>query len=139
MESVTMSNVNYFSLQDIVTETSSFDLVAFMPLLREKIYTRNTFSRQFIISWVSVLDAVPDIDIILFLPEILDGLFRILEDHTKEIKTMWVVTNHCVSWLSSSIFVCVEACFGTVPSKKPLLSCYSQVLFNAMQPLQLIK
>ncbi|XP_021933263.1 protein VAC14 homolog isoform X2 [Zootermopsis nevadensis] len=75
-------------MKDIVTETSSFDLVAFMPLLREKIYTRNTFSRQFIISWVSVLDAVPDIDIILFLPEILDGLFRILEDHTKEIKTM---------------------------------------------------
>jgi vacuole morphology and inheritance protein 14 len=76
------------TLQDIVTESSSFDLVAFMPLLREKIYTKNTFSRQFIISWVSVLDAVPDIDLILFLPEILDGLFRILEDHTKEIKIM---------------------------------------------------
>ncbi|PNF35433.1 VAC14-like protein [Cryptotermes secundus] len=75
-------------MKDIVTESSSFDLVAFMPLLREKIYTKNTFSRQFIISWVSVLDAVPDIDLILFLPEILDGLFRILEDHTKEIKTM---------------------------------------------------
>lgn len=75
-------------MKDIVTESSSFDLVAFMPLLREKIYTKNTFSRQFVISWVSVLDAVPDIHLIPFLPEILDGLFRILEDHTKEIKTM---------------------------------------------------
>jgi hypothetical protein len=82
-------NSNYECLlQDIVTESSSFDLVAFMPLLREKIYTKNTFSRQFVISWVSVLDAVPDIHLIPFLPEILDGLFRILEDHTREIKTM---------------------------------------------------
>lgn len=82
-------NSNYeHVLQDIVTESSSFDLVAFMPLLREKIYTKNTFSRQFVISWVSVLDAVPDIHLIPYLPEILDGLFRILEDHTKEIKTM---------------------------------------------------
>lgn len=37
---------------------------------------------------MSVLDAVPDIDFIIFLPEILDGLFRILEDPTPEIKKM---------------------------------------------------
>ncbi|GLH02434.1 protein VAC14 homolog [Gryllus bimaculatus] len=75
-------------MKDIVTESSTFDLVSFMPLLRERIYTKNTFARQFIISWVSVLDAVPDIDLILFLPEVLDGLFRILEDPTLEIKKM---------------------------------------------------
>jgi hypothetical protein len=44
-------NSNYFcALQDIVTVSLSFDLVAFMPLLREKIYTKNTFSWQFVIS-----------------------------------------------------------------------------------------
>lgn len=63
-----------------------FDLVGFMPLLRERIYTKNPFGKQFVIAWVSVLDAVPDIDFIIFLPEILDGLFRILEDPTLEIK-----------------------------------------------------
>lgn len=57
-----------------------------MPLLRERIYTKNTFGRQFVIAWVSVLDAVPNMDFIIFLPEILDGLFRILEDPTQEIK-----------------------------------------------------
>ncbi|XP_023212530.1 protein VAC14 homolog, partial [Centruroides sculpturatus] len=36
---------------DIVTESSSFDLVAFMPLLRERIYTKNPFARQFLVSW----------------------------------------------------------------------------------------
>ncbi|XP_067131092.1 protein VAC14 homolog isoform X2 [Centruroides vittatus] len=75
-------------LKDIVTESSSFDLVAFMPLLRERIYTKNPFARQFLVSWISVLDAVPDIDMLIFLPEILDGLFRILGDPTMEIRKM---------------------------------------------------
>lgn len=69
-----------------MTESGLFDLVGFMPLLRERIYTKNQFGRQFVISWVSVLDAVPNMDFIIFLPEILDGLFRILEDPTPEIK-----------------------------------------------------
>lgn len=73
-------------VKDIVTESATFNLVGFMPLLRERVYATNTFARQFIISWVSVLDAVPDIDLIIFLPEILDGLFHILEDPTLEIK-----------------------------------------------------
>lgn len=72
--------------QDIVTESGMFDLVGFIPLLRERIYTKNSFGRQFVISWVSVLDAVPDMDFIVVLPEILDGLFRILEDSAPEIK-----------------------------------------------------
>lgn len=69
-----------------MTESGLFDLVGFMPLLRERIYTKNPFGRQFVIAWVSVLDAVPNMDFIIFLPEILDGLFRILEDPTPEIK-----------------------------------------------------
>ncbi|CAL1687419.1 unnamed protein product [Lasius platythorax] len=73
-------------MKDIVTESGLFDLVGFMPLLRERIYTKNPFGRQFVISWVSVLDAVPNMDFIIFLPEILDGLFKILEDPTPEIK-----------------------------------------------------
>lgn len=75
-------------LKDIVTESSVFDITAFMPLLRERIYTRNTFTRQFLISWLSVLHSVPHLDLIIFLPDILDGLFTILEDPTTEIKKM---------------------------------------------------
>jgi len=75
-------------LKDIVTESSIFDITAFMPLLRERIYTRNTFTRQFLISWLSVLHSVPHLDLITFLPDILDGLFTILEDPTLEIKKM---------------------------------------------------
>ncbi|XP_043251253.1 protein VAC14 homolog [Colletes gigas] len=73
-------------MKDIVTESGLFNLVGFMPLLRDRIYTKNSFGKQFVIAWVSVLDAVPSMDFIIFLPEILDGLFRILEDPTPEIK-----------------------------------------------------
>ena len=45
---------SFLHLQDIVTESSSFDLIAFLPLLQERILTRNPFARQFIVSWVSV-------------------------------------------------------------------------------------
>lgn len=75
-------------LKDIVTESSSFDLVAFIPLLRERMYTRNPFARQFIVSWIALLDNVPDIDMIVFLPELLDGLFTILGDPTLEIRRL---------------------------------------------------
>ncbi|XP_075554771.1 protein VAC14 homolog [Dermacentor variabilis] len=79
-------------LKDIVTESSSFDLVAFMPLLRERVYTKNHFARAFVVSWVSVMNSVPDIDMLIFLPEILDGLFHILEDPSVELKKMCETT-----------------------------------------------
>ncbi|KAK7493852.1 hypothetical protein BaRGS_00014993, partial [Batillaria attramentaria] len=75
-------------IKDIVTESSSFDLVAFVPLLRERIYSKNTFARQFVVSWIEVLDAVPDINMIVLLPEILDGLFLILGEDSREIRKM---------------------------------------------------
>lgn len=73
-------------LKDIVTESNKFDLVAFVPLLRERIYSNNQYARQFIISWIHVLECVPDIHLIDYLPEILDGLFQILGDNSKEIR-----------------------------------------------------
>uniref|UniRef100_A0A672R7H4 Protein VAC14 homolog n=1 Tax=Sinocyclocheilus grahami TaxID=75366 RepID=A0A672R7H4_SINGR len=75
-------------LKDIVTESNKFDLVAFVPLLRERIYSNNQYARQFIISWIHVLESVPDINLLDYLPEFLDGLFQILGDSSKEIRRM---------------------------------------------------
>ncbi|XP_070356548.1 protein VAC14 homolog isoform X3 [Equus asinus] len=75
-------------LKDIVTESNRFDLVGFIPLLRERIYSNNQYARQFIISWILVLESVPDINLLDYLPEILDGLFQILGDNGKEIRKM---------------------------------------------------
>nr|XP_030719252.1 protein VAC14 homolog isoform X3 [Globicephala melas] len=74
--------------KDIVTESNKFDLVGFIPLLRERIYSNNQYARQFIISWILVLESVPDINLLDYLPEILDGLFQILGDNGKEIRKM---------------------------------------------------
>lgn len=72
-----------------MTENSAtFDLDKFIPLLRERVYAVSSPSRQFVISWVSVLNAVPEINMIIYLPEILDGLFQMLEDNSIEIHRM---------------------------------------------------
>ncbi|KAI1285478.1 Protein VAC14 -like protein [Halotydeus destructor] len=51
-------------------------------------YSRNPFARQFVVSWIALLDNVPDVDMIVFLPELLDGLFTVLGDPTLEIRRM---------------------------------------------------
>ncbi len=39
---------------------------------------------------IHVLESVPDINLLDYLPEILDGLFQILGDSSKEIRRMYV-------------------------------------------------
>lgn len=75
-------------MKDIVTESASFDLVAFIPVLREKLYVNNHWAQTLVVSWVSVLHTVPDVDTLLFLSEILEGLFFILEAPKPEVKKM---------------------------------------------------
>jgi len=40
---------------------------------------------------VTTLDAVPDIEMLIYLPEILDGLLIILGDQNQEIRQTWEV------------------------------------------------
>lgn len=75
-------------LKDIVTESKAFDVESFVPALRERMYTRDRFVRQFLVSWISVLDSVPDSCTVRFLPEFLDPLFTILADPSPEISSM---------------------------------------------------
>lgn len=41
------------------------------------------FVRQFLVSWISVLDSVPDLNMVVHLPAILDGIFLFLSDANK--------------------------------------------------------
>ena len=45
-------------MKDVVTEAEDFDIEGFMPLLGEKIYVSNPFSRQFLVGWISALDSI---------------------------------------------------------------------------------
>lgn len=80
-------------LKDIVTESSqNFNLEAFIPLLKERIYVKNSFVRQYVISWISILNAVPEINMVTYLTDIIDGLFTMLEDNSQEIQRMCETT-----------------------------------------------
>ena len=57
-----------------------------MKLAGGRIKQVNPFIRQFLIGWIVMLDSVPDIELIEFLPEFLDGLFNMVSDPNKEIR-----------------------------------------------------
>ena len=75
-------------LKDIVTETKSFDVASFIPLLRERLYAKKPLAQRFVVTWVQLLNDIPSIDMLIYLPELLDGLFVILSEQTIEIKQM---------------------------------------------------
>jgi vacuole morphology and inheritance protein 14 len=55
-------------------ERKAFSLAHFIPLLRERIYVVSPFTRSYLVSWINVLDSVPELELISYLPEFLDGL-----------------------------------------------------------------
>jgi len=70
----------------------------FIPLLRERMNVLNPFVRQFLVGWITVLDSVPEIDMLGFLPDFLDGeqIFTIVYNI--------LITNQCVCILSYCIY-----------------------------------
>ncbi|CAL9118766.1 unnamed protein product [Musa textilis] len=73
-------------LKDIVTESDQFSLDEFVPLLRERMDIINSHVRQFLLGWITVLNNVPDMDMLCFLPDYLDGLFYMLSDSSHEVR-----------------------------------------------------
>lgn len=65
----------------------AFSLARFIPLLRERIYVLNPFTRTYLVSWLTVLDSVPELELVSFLPDFLDGLLKFLGDPTVDIRT----------------------------------------------------
>jgi vacuole morphology and inheritance protein 14 len=52
----------------------AFSLFRFIPLLSDRIYVVSPFTRSFLVSWISVLDSVPELELISYFPHLLDGL-----------------------------------------------------------------
>ncbi|OAO17602.1 VAC14 family protein [Blastocystis sp. ATCC 50177/Nand II] len=73
-------------LKEIVTETQSFDVEKLIPLMQQYIYDTSPHIRRLLISWIDVMDNVPGIDILDFLPGFLEGLFDMLSDPHREIR-----------------------------------------------------
>jgi vacuole morphology and inheritance protein 14 len=52
----------------------AFNLVRFIPLLSERVYVISPYTRMHLVSWIMVLDSIPDLELVAWLPEFLDGL-----------------------------------------------------------------
>jgi vacuole morphology and inheritance protein 14 len=55
----------------------AFSLAHFIPLLSDRIYVVSPFTRSYLVSWINVLDSVPELELISFLPDFLDGLLSV--------------------------------------------------------------
>lgn len=68
-------------------QPTAFSLARFIPLLRERIHVINPFTRTFLVSWITLLDSIPDLELVVYLPDFLGGLLRFLSDPNTDVHT----------------------------------------------------
>lgn len=64
---------------------TAFSLAKFIPLLEERIHVLNPFVRTFLVSWLTLLDTIPDLELVYYLPSFLGGLFKFLGDPNRDV------------------------------------------------------
>eukprot|EP00892_Ulva_mutabilis_P010669 jgi/Ulvmu1/7975/UM004_0208.1 len=75
-------------IKDIVAASNNFDIDSFIPrLARFLAVPHMPNKRRFLIDWTSLLQSVPDIDMLSYLPNLLDGMMNMLSDNHTEIRT----------------------------------------------------
>ncbi|PYI30279.1 hypothetical protein BP00DRAFT_487539 [Aspergillus indologenus CBS 114.80] len=72
------------SLEDADLPTA-FSLPKFIPLLKDRIHVTSPFTRTFLVSWLTLLDTIPDLELISFLPDFLGGLIKFLGDPNRDV------------------------------------------------------
>ncbi|KAJ1904179.1 hypothetical protein LPJ81_002649, partial [Coemansia sp. IMI 209127] len=83
----------------------AFSLDKFMPLLAERMHTYKPSTRLYLIEWIRVLDSVPGLDVIGYLPEFLGGLLRFLSDPNDDVRNK---TQSLLGELLNEMAECVE-------------------------------
>lgn len=74
------------------TRDIAFSLPKFIPLLMERIYVINPAARTFLVSWIVLLDSIPDLELVSYLPAFLGGLINFLNDQASGVR----VATHAV-------------------------------------------
>ncbi|KAG5303526.1 DNA repair and recombination protein RAD54 [Histoplasma capsulatum G186AR] len=83
------SEVDGVNESEAVSEVpTAFSLANFIPLLKQRIHVINPFTRTFLVSWLSLLDTIPDLELVYYLPAFLEGLFRFLSDPNRDVHTI---------------------------------------------------
>jgi hypothetical protein len=63
----------------------AFSLARFIPLLQDRIHVIQPFTRNFLVSWLTLLDTIPDLELVSYLPEFLEGLIKFLGGPNKDV------------------------------------------------------
>ncbi|KAG9249147.1 vacuolar protein 14 C-terminal Fig4p binding-domain-containing protein [Calycina marina] len=79
------SDVDQETPEQSIDYPTAFSLRLFIPLLKERIAVINPFTRTFLVSWIILLDSIPDLELVTYLPEFLAGLFRFLSDPNRDV------------------------------------------------------
>ncbi|EFJ46562.1 hypothetical protein VOLCADRAFT_62382 [Volvox carteri f. nagariensis] len=74
-------------IKDIAADCTNFDVAAFIPKLRDYLRVTNPHKRQFLLSWVVVLDSLPHVKMLRHLPALMDGLLSMLAEPVREVRT----------------------------------------------------
>lgn len=64
---------------------TAFSLKQFIPLLKDRSYTINPFTRTFLVGWIILLDSIPDLELVTYLPEFLSSLLKFLSDPNHDV------------------------------------------------------
>ena len=64
---------------------TAFSLAKFIPLLKERIHVLSPFTRTFLVQWLTLLDTIPDLELVSYLPAFLGGLINFLGDTNKDV------------------------------------------------------
>jgi len=94
---------------------TAFSLQRFIPLLKERIWVINPFTRQFLVGWITLLDSIPDLELVTFLPDFLGGLLKFLSDPNRDVH---VATQSCLDKFLNEIKRIARVKKGLAESRK---------------------
>ncbi|KAK7700475.1 hypothetical protein SLS64_010869 [Diaporthe eres] len=105
--------------KDIVEEPAdlptAFSLRQFIPLLKDRSYTINPFTRTFLVGWITLLDSIPDLELVTYLPEFLGSLLKFLSDPNRDVHQ---ATQACLDKFLNEIKRIARIKKGIADSKK---------------------
>ncbi|TGJ80241.1 hypothetical protein E0Z10_g8518 [Xylaria hypoxylon] len=103
------------SVQDIPSLPTAFSLPRFIPLLKERIWVINPFTRTFLVGWITLLDSIPDLELVTYLPDFLGGLLKFLSGNNADVR---VVSQSCLDKFLNEIKRIARVKKGIAESKK---------------------
>ncbi|KAF4995651.1 hypothetical protein FGRMN_4961 [Fusarium graminum] len=103
------------SLGENANLPTAFSLPRFIPLLKERIWVINPFTRQFLVGWITLLDSIPDLELVTYLPDFLGGILKFLSDQNSDVR---VATQTCLDKFLNEIKRIARIKKGILQSKR---------------------